>query len=207
MTDERSADAQLANRIRAGHAEALGELYDVYASRALATALRVVGDRDEAEDIVHDAFVAVWRKIDRFDAERGSLRAWLMTVVRNRAIDRVRARRPRINLDAADERSLLRTGPNPTWEAFASRASAHDVRSAMAELPDEQRQAVELAYFEGYTYREVAEVTGVPPGTANGRLRLALTKLRDALRADHATPDAVAPRAGAEPMLTEDRGR
>ena len=206
MTDDRGVDARLAERIRAGEAEALGELYDRYASMALGVALRVVGDREEAEDVVHDAFVAVWRKIDRFDAERGSLRAWLMTVVRNRAIDRVRARRPRIDLDAAEEGSLLRTGLNPTWEAFARRASAHDVRSAMAELPDEQRQAVELAYFEGYTYREVAEVTGVPPGTANGRLRLALTKLRDALRVNHATPDAVAPRS-AEPILTEDRGR
>lgn len=188
MSEDRSADAQLADRIRAGQAEALGELYDAYASVALATALRVVGDREEAEDVVHDAFVAVWRKIDRFDAERGALRAWLMTVVRNRAIDRVRARRPKMDLDDADERSLLRTGPNPTWEAALRRASAIDVRTAMAELPDEQRQAVELAFFHGYTYREVAELTGVPPGTASGRLRLALAKLRDALRASPGAP-------------------
>ena len=124
VKDERRADARLADRIRSGDAEALGELYDRYASIALATALRVVGGRDEAEDVVHDAFVAVWRKIDRFDAGRGSLRGWLMTVVRNRAIDRVRARRATIDVDAADERSLLRTGPNPTWEdALRSRGS------------------------------------------------------------------------------------
>ena len=188
MTAERDADARLADRIRAGHAEALGELYDAYASTALATALRVVGDREEAEDVVHDAFVAVWRKIDRFDADRGSLRAWLMTVVRNRAIDRIRARRPKMDLDDADERSLLRTGPNPTWEATLLNTSAVELRTAMAELPDEQRRAVELAYFEGYTYREVAEVTGVPPGTANGRLRLALAKLRDALSGTAGAP-------------------
>jgi RNA polymerase sigma-70 factor, ECF subfamily len=188
MSEDRRADTELADRIRAGQADALGELYDAYASTALATALRVVGDREEAEDVVHDAFVAVWRKIDRFDAERGALRAWLMTVVRNRAIDRVRARRPKMDLDDADERSLLRTGPNPTWEAALRRASAIDVRAAMAELPDEQRQAVELAFFHGYTYREVADVTGVPPGTASGRLRLALAKLRDALRASPGAP-------------------
>jgi RNA polymerase sigma-70 factor (ECF subfamily) len=188
MTDERGADARLADRIRAGHTEALGELYDAYASTALATALRVLGDREEAEDVVHDAFVAVWRKIDRFDADRGSLRAWLMTVVRNRAIDRIRARRPKMDLDDADERSLLRTGPNPTWEDTLRNTSAVEVRAAMAELPDEQRRAVELAYFEGYTYREVAEVTGVPPGTANGRLRLALAKLRDALTGTSGAP-------------------
>lgn len=188
MNEVRDADARLAERIRAGDHAALGELYDRYASIALGTALRVLGDRGEAEDVVHDAFVAVWRKIDRFDADRGSLRAWLMTVVRNRAIDRIRARRPGMDLEAADERSLLRTGPNPTWEAALRRASATEVRAAMADLPDEQRRAVELAYFEGYTYREVAELTGVAPGTANGRLRLALGKLRGALAGTSGAP-------------------
>ena len=188
MSEERRADALLADRIRSGDTEALGELYDRFASTAIATAVRVVGGREEAEDVVHDAFVAVWRKIDRFDATRGSLRAWLMTVVRNRAIDRIRARRTTIDVDDADERSLLRTGPNPTWEAALTRASAGDLRAAMASLPDEQRRALELAYFEGYTYREVAELTGVPAGTANGRLRLALGKLRDALTGTTAAP-------------------
>ena len=174
MSDERDADALLAADLRAGRTSALGELYDLYASAALGTALRVVSDREEAEDVVHDAFVAVWRKIDRFDPERGSLRGWLMTIVRNRAIDRVRARRSTLDLDTADERSLLRTGPNPTWEAALERTSASEVRAAIAVLPDEQRQAIELAYFEGYTYKEVAALTGVPAGTAAGRLRLAL---------------------------------
>lgn len=199
MNDDRRTDAQLAARIRSGDSAALGELYDRYAGMALATALRVVRARDEAEDVVHDAFVAVWRKIDRFDADRGSLRAWLMTVVRNRAIDRVRARRPNMDLEAADERSLLRTGPNPTWEAAVRRTAAGDIQSAMADLPEEQRRAVELAYFEGYTYREVADLTGVAPGTANGRLRLALAKLRDALGGSTAAPLAVS-----ESMFSEE---
>lgn len=203
MSDERDADARLAERIRAGHTDALGELYDRYASVALGSALRVVNDREEAEDVVHDAFVAVWRKIDRFDPERGSLRGWLMTVVRNRAIDRVRGRRPRMDLDDADERSLLRTGPNPTWEAALQRASAAQVRAAMDTLSDEQRQAVDLVYFQGYTYREVAELTAVPPGTASGRLRLALGKLRVAL----ADPPLQVTRAAAgSPSLSEEHG-
>jgi RNA polymerase sigma-70 factor (ECF subfamily) len=201
VSDDRGADARLAHRIRAGEAEALGELYDAHASTALATALRVVGDRQEAEDVVHDAFVAVWRKIGRFDAERGALRAWLMTIVRNRAIDRVRARRPKVDLDDADERSLLRTGPNPTWESALRHASALDLRTALAQLPDEQRRAIELAYFEGYTYREVAEVTGVAPGTANGRMRLALAKLRDELAGSSGAP------LPAEPSLREETSR
>ena len=202
VIDDRRVDERLADRIRSGDASALGELYDRHASIALATALRVVGGREEAEDVVHDAFVAVWRKIDRFDATRGSLRGWLMTVVRNRAIDRVRARRTTVDVDDADERSLLRTGPNPTWEDALRRTSAGDVRTAMAALPLEQRRAVELAYFEGYTYREVAELTGVPAGTATGRLRLALAKLRDSLGQTTA-----APLAAFDAKVTEDAHR
>ena len=201
MSDDALGDARRADRIRGGDAAALGELYDRHAAAALAVAMRVVGGRAEAEDVVHDAFVAVWRKIDRFDARRGSLRAWLLTVVRNRAIDRVRARRTAVDVDEADDRSLLRTGPNPTWEAALDRTAANDLRQAMEALPDEQRRAVELAYFEGYTYREVAEITGVPAGTANGRLRLALAKLREAL-----TGSAASPLASPE-RITEDLRR
>jgi len=201
VSDDALGDARRADRIRDGDAGALGELYDRHAAAALAVAMRVVGGRAEAEDVVHDAFVAVWRKIDRFDAQRGSLRAWLLTVVRNRAIDRVRARRTAVDVDDADERSLLRTGPNPTWDAALDRAAANDLRQAMDALPDEQRRAIELAYFEGYTYREVAEITGVPPGTANGRLRLALAKLREALTGSAASPLAAPER------ITEDLRR
>lgn len=181
-------DAQLAEQIRSGDREALGELYDRYSSVALATALRVVTDREMAEDLVHDAFVAAWQKIDKFDGARGSLRSWLLTIVRNRAIDRVRARRSSIEVGAADEQSLLRTSPNPTWEGAIDRLSTSELRSAIDALPEEQRVAIELAYFAGRTYREIAEMTGVPQGTANGRLRLALSKLRDSLRLSEGAP-------------------
>lgn len=199
MNHERLDDARLAERIRSGETAALGELYDRHAARALATALRVVTDRGEAEDLVHDAFVAVWRKIDRYDPGRGSLVTWLLTIVRNRAVDRVRARRVTLDVDDADERSLLKTGPNPTWEATLRRAAGSDVRAALAALPDEQRRAVELAYFGGYTYREVASITNVPPGTANGRLRLALAKLRESLGGT-----AAAPLPGSDRSLTKE---
>jgi RNA polymerase sigma factor (sigma-70 family) len=181
-------DALLAQRIRSGDRTALGELYDRYASLALATALRVVTDRQLAEDLVHDAFVATWQKIERFDPERGSLRAWLLTIVRNRALDRVRGTRASIEVGVADDQSLLRTGANPTWEAAIARRSAAELRGALDELPSEQREAIELAYFGGRTYREIAVLTGVPLGTANGRLRLALAKLRDALLLTDAAP-------------------
>jgi RNA polymerase sigma factor (sigma-70 family) len=190
MTDSAQPidDQLLAERLRSGDREALGVLYDRYASVAMAVAVRVVSDREVAEDLVHDAYVAVWQKIDRFDPSRGSLRSWLLTIVRNRAIDRLRGARPSVEVGAADEQSLLRSGPNPTWEAAVERRSAAELHDAMAQLPDEQREAVELAYFGGRTYREIAVLTGVPQGTANGRLRLALAKLRDTLSLTDAAP-------------------
>ena len=188
MTDARRDDALLARRIREGDSDALGELYDRYASVALATALRVVADRQLAEDLVHDSFVAVWQKIDRFDAARGNLRSWLLTIVRNRGIDRLRAARPTMEVGVADEMSLLRSGPNPTADDALRSLSGAQVREAITRLPDEQRRAIELAYFEGRTYREIAALTGVPQGTANGRLRLALGKLRETLRGAEGAP-------------------
>jgi RNA polymerase sigma-70 factor (ECF subfamily) len=188
MTDARHDDALLARRIRAGDSDALGELYDRYASVALATALRVVADRQMAEDLVHDSFVAVWQKIDRFDATRGNLRSWLLTIVRNRGIDRLRAARPSMEVGLADEMSLLRSGPNPTADDALRSLSGAQVREAITRLPEEQRRAIELAYFEGRTYREIAALTGVPQGTANGRLRLALGKLRETLRGAEGAP-------------------
>ena len=184
-------DGPLVRRLRLGDREALGELYDRYASVAMAVAHRILSDREQAEDVVHDAFVAVWTRIGSFDPARGTLRAWLLTVVRNRAIDRLRARRPEPDVAQLDEQSLLSTGPNPTWEEAARRLSAADLRAAMDSLPAEQRTAIELAYFGGRTYREIAVLTGVPLGTANGRLRLGLARLRDALAGSEAAPASV----------------
>lgn len=195
MTDSAQPidDQLLAERLLSGDREALGALYDRYASVAMAVAVRVVSDRELAEDLVHDAYVAVWQKIDRFDPSRGSLRSWLLTIVRNRAIDRLRGTRRSIEVGEADEQSLLRTGANPTWEAAVERRSAAELHGALAQLPAEQREAVELAYFAGRTYREIALLTGVPQGTANGRLRLALAKLRDSLSLTDAAPLSMQP--------------
>ena len=181
-------EALLAQRIQTGDREALGELYDQYASVALAVALRIVADRGQAEDLVHDSFVTVWEKIDRYDSARGSLRSWVLTIVRNRSIDRVRATRPGIEIGEADAQSLLQTDTNPTWDAAVARLGSAELRAAMATLPDEQREAIELAYFGGHTYREIAGIKGIAEGTANGRLRLGLAKLRSSLRLTDAAP-------------------
>ena len=196
MTDSATLhdDGLLAQRIRSGDRIALGEVYDRHASAAMAVALRIVADREGAEDLVHDTFVAIWQKIDRFDPARGSLRSWILTIVRNRAIDRLRGTRPSIEIGQADERSMLTSGPNPTWDDALARLGADQLRSALDELPAEQRQAIELAYFGGRTYREIATLTGVPLGTANGRLRLALARLRQLLQQSDAAPIGV--RAG-----------
>ena len=196
MTDSATLhdDGLLAQRIRSGDRVALGEVYDRHASAAMAVALRIVADRELAEDLVHDAFVAMWQKIDRFDPARGSLRSWIVTIVRNRAIDRLRGTRPSIEIGEADERSMVRSGQNPTWDDVLAQLGAEQLRTALDGLPAEQRQAIELAYFGGRTYREIATMTGVPLGTANGRLRLALARLRELLRQSDAAPIGV--RAG-----------
>lgn len=181
-------DAALSERLRSGDRDALATLYDRYAPLAMGVAMRVVHDRTVAEDVVQDAFVTVWQKIARYDGSRGSLRGWLITVVRNRAIDRVRATRATVDVDAPEAEALLRTGPNPTSDDALERVTAEAVRQALIQLPDDQRTAIQLAYFEGYTYREIADLTGVPRGTASGRLRLALGKLRDSLRGSSAAP-------------------
>jgi RNA polymerase sigma-70 factor, ECF subfamily len=184
-------DGLLAQRIRSGDRVALGEVYDRHASAAMAVALRIVADRELAEDLVHDAFVAMWQKIDRFDPARGSLRSWIVTIVRNRAIDRLRGTRASIEISEADERSMVRSGQNPTWDDVLAQLGAEQLRTALDGLPPEQRQAIELAYFGGRTYREIATMTGVPLGTANGRLRLALARLRELLRQSDAAPIGV----------------
>jgi RNA polymerase sigma factor (sigma-70 family) len=189
VTGDGLTDREIAGRIRAGDREALGVLYDRYAATAYALALRIVNARDAAEDVVHDAFVALWRSIGTFDPTRGTLVSWLLTFVRNRAIDLVRARRGEPST-LTTEPWLPPDDPNPTWRATVDRLTAIEIRRALERLPAEQRQAIELAYFDGYTYRDVARLTGVSPGTASSRLRLGLAKLRDMLKADHPTDAA-----------------
>ncbi|MDQ3881459.1 MAG: sigma-70 family RNA polymerase sigma factor [Chloroflexota bacterium] len=190
-------DARLVVRIRAGDREALGELYDRYARQAMAVAVRFTRDRSAAEDVVHDVFVVVWEKIDRFDASRGSIRTWLLTVVRNRALDRLRSAPVRLGGGEPNEGDAV-TDPGHTWDAVEGRLSTAELRGAIERLPAEQREAIELAYFRGRTYREIAEMTGVPHGTASGRLRLALRKLRESLAWTDAAPLPVPIESGGE---------
>jgi RNA polymerase sigma factor (sigma-70 family) len=169
-------------RLIMGDEAALGECYDQYASFVYGLILRVVRDARAAEDLTQDVFLCLWEKPSVFDPDKGALRTWLGTLSHRRAVDHVRreeARRRR------DEGVMSRVTPTPDVEEMAlALVTAERVREALAELPPEQRQAIELAYFDGKTYREVAVAVGIPEGTAKSRLRLALRRIASTLEAE-----------------------
>jgi RNA polymerase sigma factor (sigma-70 family) len=169
-------------RLVAGDSAALAEIYDQYASFVYGLALRVIGDARAAEDVSQDVFVGLWERPAAFDPDRGSLRTWLGTLSHRRSVDYVRreeARRRRAERDAA------RAVSAPDVDELATAlVAAERVRAALDQLPAEQRRAIELAYFGGKTYRQVAEVLGIPEGTAKSRLRLGLRRIAEALEAE-----------------------
>jgi RNA polymerase sigma-70 factor (ECF subfamily) len=179
------ADLELVRRIVAGDEGALGTLYDRYSPLLHSVVLRIVGDPDDAEEVLEDTFWQAWRQAGRYQEARGGLSTWLVMIARSRAVDRVRARRrfreerwdelPEPPADAVDD-----AAPSP-FEAAGSDELRRIVARAVAALPAEQRQTVELAYFRGLSQTEIAEATGQPLGTVKTRARLALQKLREAL--------------------------
>jgi RNA polymerase sigma-70 factor (ECF subfamily) len=174
--------ARLAD-VASGDAGALGVLYDRHIRAVYSIALRVLRDESEAEDVVQDVFAQVWRQSSRYDRTRGTVAAWLMTIARTRAIDRLRTRRARPDSSAAAlDMSTEPVAPSidPAVVIDAER-DAQRVRLALDKLPLVQRLALELAYFEGLTQSEIAERLEEPLGTVKTRIRLGLLKLRDAL--------------------------
>ena len=170
-------DLELIRAIAEQDEASLAELYDRYRSLCYALALRVVRDQGRAEDVVQDAFLSVWRKAGSFTPGRGSVRTWLTSVVRNRAIDIVRARR---ESTADDEPTLLaiRDPRPPVEEQVAHALDAELLRTVLAELPHEQRHAIGLAFFAGRSHVEIAEATDTPLGTVKSRIRLGMQRLR-----------------------------
>jgi RNA polymerase sigma-70 factor, ECF subfamily len=140
--------------------------------------MRVLGDPGRAEDAVQDAFLSVWRHAESFDADRGSLRSWLLASVRNRAVDFLRGRGAH---ERREEELPPDTGPSDEpadpWREVAASLERAAVRDALASLPAEQRQVIELAYFGGYTHTEISDMTRLPLGTVKGRMRLGLEKM------------------------------
>ncbi len=161
---------------------AIEALYDQYGGVAFAFAYRLLGERGIAEDVVQEAFLNIWRQGVAYDAARGSARTWVLTIVHHRAIDQIRSMRTRNRADTEIKDAVPLASPEDTWATVARMLEAEWVRQAMARLPPEQRQVVDLAYYGGMTHQEIADHVGVPLGTVKGRLRLALEKLRDSLR-------------------------
>jgi RNA polymerase sigma-70 factor (ECF subfamily) len=180
MAETRS-DTELLSLIAGGDVRAVGALYDRYSSTLFPIALRIIRDRSEAEDLLHDAFVAVNERAGQYAAERGTVIAWLVTLVRNLSIDRTRRRDRRGTL----ARDVIAHEPpasvrNP--ERLTSDASEREkIHRALATLPEAQRQTLEVAFFEGLSYPEIAARENVPLGTIKSRAARALSALRDAL--------------------------
>lgn len=167
-------DAEAMAAVAAGDQHALRHLYQRYGRLAHSVAYRISGDRATAEECTQDAFVALWKRADRFDPGRGQVSTWLFAIARNLALSAVRRQRTTVELDQSTEVS---TGAGPD-ELVASADAAAQLADAMASLPEPQLTVLQLAYFEGLSQSEIAEQLGLPLGTVKGRVRLALERLR-----------------------------
>ena len=175
----RLADEELMELVRGGDPAAFEALYDRHGSAAFSLAYRIAGNRTLAEDITQEAFLSIWRSRLRYEPERGSVRSWLLGVVHHRGIDALRRNfvhdRRRADVERLEE---LKEAPDRTDVEALRRDEARSVRAALATLPEQQVQVIQLAYFGGYTHTQIAEMLDMPVGTVKGRMRLGLDKLR-----------------------------
>jgi len=183
MVDTGTSTWELAvrDRLVARDPGALSDLYDQFGSYVFGLAVRVLGDRHAAEDVTQEVFLSLWERPEAFEPARGRLRTFLGTLAHRRAVDVVRreeARRRRAARDAATATPIPDVG-----ELAMAIVTAEQVRAEVSRLPDEQRAAIELAYFGGRTYRQVAAELGIPEGTAKSRMRLGLGRIATALEA------------------------
>jgi RNA polymerase sigma-70 factor (ECF subfamily) len=169
-------DAELLQRIRRGDEGAMAELYDRFSAVVFSAALRVLGEASQAEDVLQEVFLQLWRNPSAFDSNRGSLAAWLAVIARHRAIDHLRRRRPETDVEDV----VLAVDPELDGQAARAEAIGR-IRAVMETMSDEQRSALEMAFFEGLTHTEIADKTGEPLGTIKTRIRSALIAIRKAL--------------------------
>jgi RNA polymerase sigma-70 factor (ECF subfamily) len=178
---ERLADEELLPLVGGRDPDAFEVFYDRHAGVAYSLAYRVVGSRPAAEEVVQEAFLSIWRSGARFDPAKGSVRAWTLGIVRNRAIDALRrdssSKAPKLSWD--DDAILAsRPAAERTEEEALRRSEAAEVRGALSELPPEQAKVIKLAFFGGFSHSEIAEMVGEPLGTVKGRMRLGMEKIR-----------------------------
>lgn len=171
------SDRALLERIQLRDQNAMAGIFDRYSGMAYAVALRVLGDSAQAEDVIQDIFLQVWLNPSAFVPERGSLGAWLAVVTRNRAIDAIRRRKPSEPVD-----DVVLPAATDIASEVERAATVERVRSVLSRMPLEQRETVELAFFQGLTHSEIAREKGEPLGTVKTRIRAALISLRKALQ-------------------------
>jgi RNA polymerase sigma-70 factor (ECF subfamily) len=177
---ERLADEELMPLIGEKDPGAFEVFYDRHGGVAFSLAYRIVGERGAAEDVVQEAFISIWRSGARYDKARGSVRSWMLGIVRNRAIDFLRSKAGRApKLDFDDDAVLEHRPAEERTDAEAlRRETAREVRGVLDGLPGDQSKVIELAYFGGFSHSEIASMLGVPLGTVKGRMRLGLEKIR-----------------------------
>lgn len=174
-------DEELLLAIARGDQDAFATLYDRLAGLVHGVVRRVVRDPSQSEEVTQEVLVEVWRTAVRFDPDRGSARTWILTMAHRRAIDRVRSEQASRNRTERVGRSEQTRDYDEVAERVEVDEEHDEVRTALATLTDLQREAVELAYYQGYTYREVAELLDTPLGTIKTRMRDGLIRLRDAM--------------------------
>ncbi len=178
---EELTDEVLLQLLHVGNENALGALYDRYGKSAYSLAFRMLGDVQAAEDAVQEAFINIWRRAGSFSTARGTARTWIMAVVHHRSIDIGRKRRGIAPRELPLELERLPEDTSDTWAEVANTMDGEMLRRCLKMIPDDQREAIELAYFEGYTQREISEAKGIPLGTVKGRIRIGMAKLRGIL--------------------------
>jgi RNA polymerase sigma-70 factor (ECF subfamily) len=171
-------DATLLALVRRGDEQAMASLYDRYSKMVYSVSLRVLRDPASAEDVLQEVFMQVWRSPERFIAVRGSFGGWLTVVTRNRSIDALRRKRPTDTIDDISLASNYDLASEAERNTMADRA-----RAVIVKLPADQRKTLEMAFFDGLTHSEIAEMTGDPLGTVKTRIRSALISLRKAFLA------------------------
>lgn len=164
-----------------GDEAAFAALYDATSSRVHGLVLRVVRDPAQSEEVTQEVFLEIWRQSSRFDPDRGSALSWMLTIAHRKAVDRVRSAEAATRRDVAYEHSNQSVDHDATVEAAHASLEARRVRQALGSLTEVQREAIELAYFGGYTHTEVASLLDLPVGTAKTRIRDGLIRLRDSI--------------------------
>jgi len=175
------SDRTLIQQIGAGDQKAFGILYDRYKTLVFSLAVKIAGNHETAEDITLDVFTQIWEKADRYHSEKGSVKGWVASIARYRAIDVLRRRKVRMDINRPQgfniQLETLPSNDNP-GKALELKVTRHKVSDAINRLPEDQQEVLAMAYFKGYTHRQIAEALNEPFGTVKTRIRLGLQKLR-----------------------------